>query len=235
MEELTIIIPVKNEQDSIKEILSRIENEVSVLHTINIVYDSDEDPTINIVNLEKQKYSSKVNLIKNKYKNGFSNAVKSGIIESNSKYIIVVMADLCDDLTSINAMVKLAEEQNADIVCASRYMEGGLQINAPLIKSFLSKSAGLFLYHFFKVETHDSTNNFKLYRKTFLELINIESDNSFTIGLELVIKAHISGFKIRELPTVWKERTSGKRKFELHTQLPFYIKWVVKLFKLKFN
>jgi dolichol-phosphate mannosyltransferase len=89
----------------------------------------------------------------------------------------------------------------------------------------MSKCAGLSLYYLAKLPTHDATNSFKLYRTSFLKQQNIESTGGFELGLELVVKAHLQGFKIIETPTTWTDRQAGKSNFKIIEWLPSYLKW----------
>ena len=78
------------------------------------------------------------------------------------------MADLSDDLNDINAMYQLIEKRDFDVVCGSRYMRGGRQIGGPPLKSLISRTAGLSLHFLTGIPTHDATNNFKMYRGSFI-------------------------------------------------------------------
>jgi len=115
-------------------------------------------------------------------------------LKSTTKYVVVTMADFSDPPAVINSMFIIAEEQNSDIVCASRYMKGGKQIGGPVIKGFMSRMAGLTLHIFADIPTHDATNSFKLYRTSFLRQLTIESKGGFELGIELVVKAYVHGY-----------------------------------------
>lgn len=221
---LTIIIPVYNEGENIKTAVENIEKEVKYPYTINLIYDFDEDTTI------KPARDLNVNLIKNKYGRGVLNAIKTGLEEVKTEFAIVTMADLSDPPDVMNAMIDSAIKNNADIVCASRYMSGGGQIGGPFIKKLMSKYAGLSLHYLAGLPVHDATNSFKLYRKTFLDNVTIESTGGFELGLELVVKAFKNGNKITEVPTIWHDRTAGKSNFKLIEWLPKYLKWYFKAF-----
>lgn len=116
---LTIIIPVYNEGENIKTAVENIEREVKYPYVINVIYDFDEDSTI-----EPAKKLN-VNLVKNKYGRGVLNAIKTGLEDVQTEFAIVTMADLSDPPQVMNDMINSAEKNNADIVCASRYMSGG--------------------------------------------------------------------------------------------------------------
>lgn len=224
---LSIVIPVYNEGENIKICVEKIQKEVEIPFEISLIYDFEEDTTINAAK------GLDVKLIKNKYGKGALNAIKTGLEEAKGEYVAVTMADLSDPPFVINEMVKKALEKNADIVCASRYMKGGSQTGGPFLKGLMSKTAGLSLYYLAGIKTHDSTNSFKLYKKSFLKQIEIESTGGFELGLELVVEAHINGFKIEEVPTSWQDRAFGKSNFKLMKWLPCYLKWYFSAFRRK--
>ena len=98
-------------------------------------------------------------------------------------------------------------------------------IGGPKFKGFLSHTAGLLLHWFARLPTHDPTNSFKLYRKSFLDTVKIESTGGFELGIELVVKAYVGGRRIAEVPTTWRDRVAGKSNFKLWKWLPSYLKW----------
>lgn len=235
MAEITIVIPVYNEGENISTAIERIENDVFTPHIINIVYDFEEDTTVPAVKSLQGKFKSQINLVKNNYERGVLNAIKTGLETAQSEYVIVTMADLCDPPEVINAMVKKADEESADIVCGSRYMKGGKQVGGPFFKSLMSKVAGISLHYLTGLPTKDATNSFKLYRKSFLEKMQVESTGGFELGIELVAKAYVNDYKICEVPTTWTDRVAGESNFKLFSWLPSYLKWYFYTFKKKIN
>jgi len=227
-ESLNIIIPVFNEDKNILTTLSLIQNKVKCFDKIFIVYDREEDTTLPVVrnyfqNLSPDK-ASQIVLVKNFYGKGVLNAIKTGFESVRSGVVLVTMADLSDDVSTINAMLEKVSE-GYDLVCGSRYMKGGGQIGGPRFKSFLSRTAGVSLYYLTGIPTRDVTNSFKMYKKEILDAIQIESNGGFELGMEIVVKSFLKGFKITEVPTVWKDRESGQSNFKLWKWLPKYIHW----------
>lgn len=198
-----------------------------------LVYDFEEDPTVPVVKkyIEKNK-TSNIFLVRNKTGSGRGviNAIKTGFKYARGKAIVVLMADLSDDISQIDEMFGLIEKGN-DIVCASRYSKGGKKIGGPILKTILSRVAGLSLHYLFGVPTLDATNAFKMYAKKVIETIQIESTGGFEYSLEIVLKAFKKGFKITEIPTVWKDREAGKSNFKLWKWLPKYIKTYLKIIR----
>ena len=221
----TIVIPVYNEGGNIRSTLTAIRQEVRGDYTVAIVYDRDDDTTLPEAEAWEKENGSKARRIRNQYGRGALNAIRTGMEKADSEYVIVTMADLSDPPSVMNAMIEMADREQADIVCASRYMQGGSQHGGPLLKGLLSRCAGLSLHSLAGLPTHDPTNSFKLYRKSFLEKMTVESTGGFELGLELVVKAWKGGYKVTEVPTSWNDRVEGKSNFKLWKWLPHYLHW----------
>ncbi len=229
----TIVVPVYNEGDNIRQTLAELDTKVRVDAQVWLVYDRDDDTTVPPARELEGKTRLPFPLVRNKYGRGALNAIKTGLEDASSELVVVTMADLCDPPEVINDMAAAAEREAADIVCASRYMKGGKQYGGPRFKGFLSHTAGLLLCWFARLPTHDPTNSFKLYRKSFLDTVKIESTGGFELGLELVVKAHAAGRRIVEVPTTWRDRVAGKSNFKLWKWLPHYLKWFFRAFRRK--
>jgi dolichol-phosphate mannosyltransferase len=219
---LGIIIPVYNEGENISQTIRAIEANVHTPHAIYIVYDFDEDNTLPVVRKIREEGVDLV-LLKNSA-GKVVNAIKTGLRGANETYLLVTMADLSDDYGVVDRMVMRAEN-SFDVVCGSRYAKGGRQIGGPFIKKTLSRIAGLSLRYMTALPTSDVTNSFKLYRKAMVDALTIESDGGFEIGMEIVIKAHFSGYRVTEIPCTWQDRQQGASRFRILRWLPKYMKW----------
>ena len=230
MAPVTIVIPVYDEGENIRRTLAEIDAKLAVEAEVWLVYDSDSDSTLPPARALEGSTRVPFRLVRNKYGRGALNAIKTGLEDAPGELVVVTMADLCDPPEVINDMVDAARREQADVVCASRYMKGGRQYGGPKFKGFLSHTAGLLLRWFARLPTHDPTNSFKLYRKTFLDSVKIESTGGFELGLELVVKCRARGGKIVEVPTTWRDRVAGKSNFKLWKWLPNYLKWFLMAF-----
>jgi dolichol-phosphate mannosyltransferase len=146
--------------------------------------------------------------------------------------LLVVMADLSDDLAQVDRMMKLYED-GYHVVAGSRYMKGGKMIGGPWFKQMLSRLAGTSLYWLRRLPTHDATNAFKMYDRSMLQSFVIESRGGFELNLELTVKAFLAGYRITEVPSVWRDRTAGQSRFRLWKWLPLYLRWYVYAFRRK--
>ena len=218
--DLDIIVPVFREEGNILKTIEEIFKISEINFRILVVYDFDEDPTIKVI--ENNLNKSQIICLKNKYQ-GLNGAIKTGFENIQSKATLLYPAD---DHENFNLIAKMFYKfcEGYDIVCASRFIDGGSYEGAPLVKRLIVKFVSFTLTNFTTLPTKDATNGFRLFSKSIVEKFPIESKKGFTFSIELLAKAHRNNYKITELPEKWPVRTSGKSKFSYYT-IPFYFKW----------
>jgi glycosyltransferase involved in cell wall biosynthesis len=221
--ELSIVLPVRNEGEAVEPVLRALAVGVRTPHEIVVVYDFEADTTVPVIARLAAEIPG-LRGLRNDLGRGVLNAMKAGIVATTAPYVLVSMADGSDEPGVVDPMMTLARD-GADIVAASRYMRGGHQLGGPLLKRLMSRTAGLTLHWFAGVPTHDPTSNFKLYSRRFLEATTIESTAGFELALELTVKATLAGCRVAEVPTTWRDRTSGQSNFKLRKWLPHYLHW----------
>ncbi len=220
---VSIIVPAYQESDAILPVLQRFANAVQLPFECLVIVDSEEDstiPAVEKVSVDDMRFRTLINT----YGRGPSNAIRFGIDSANAPCVVVTMADGSDDPRQIDTLVELVE-RGVVVAAASRYMAGGQQVGGPLVKSTLSRTAGLTLRMFARVGTSDATNSFKAYNTDFVREVGIDSREGFVLGLELTAKARRLGLPVAEIPTIWLERDIGESHFEVKKWLPYYLKW----------
>jgi dolichol-phosphate mannosyltransferase len=220
---ISVVIPAYNEGEAIVPCLDRVFAGVTVPCEVLVIYDDPADATVPYL----EKYSrDEPRLLPtlNEYGRGPARAIRWGIEHARAPVAVVTMADGSDDAEQIDDLTKLVE-RGFVVAAASRYMSGGQQIGGPVMKSSLSRIAGLSLYWLARVGTRDSTNSFKAYSTAFVRQVGIESDAGFEIGIELVAKARRLRLPVAELPTIWLERGLGQSNFKVMRWLPRYLRW----------
>lgn len=223
-DELTIIIPVFNEGVNFPSLWEEMDSLIRSPFRALVVYDFDEDDTVPVVQRLVAQGESRIWLIKNQVRKGVVGAIRTGLHEVEAGPVLVVMADLSDDLAQVDKMLALYREGN-DVVAGSRYMKGGRIEGGPWLKQFLSRIAGVSLHFLRGLPTHDATNAFKIYDRQMLRSMTIESERGFELNLELTVKAFLAGYRIAEVPARWRDRARGKSHFDLWGWLPHYLRW----------
>jgi dolichol-phosphate mannosyltransferase len=220
---VSIVIPVFNEGDEITACLDRILAGVQLSCEVLVVFDHDTDTSLPALT-KYAKTDERVVPVRNEYGPGPARAIRYGIDHVAAPVVVVTMADGSDDAEQIDELCKLVD-RGVVIAAASRYMSGGQQIGGPVLKSTLSRLAGLSLFWLARVGTRDATNSFKAYSTDFVRQVGISSDQGFEIGLELVAKARRLRQPVAEIPTIWLQRTYGSSNFMVARWIPHYLRW----------
>ena len=229
---LTVVIPVYNEGANFKALWAEIASSIQTPFVATVVYDFDADNTVPVVQEVIAAGETRLSLLRNAYGRGVTGAIKTGLEAVKSGPVLVTMADLSDEMTQVDQMYALYL-QGYDLICGSRYMRGGKLIGGPFFKQLLSRMSGLTLHYFRGVPTHDATNSFKLYDSQMVQELRVESVAGFDLGLELTVKAFLNGYRIAEIPSVWRDRAEGTSRFRVLHWMPHYLKWYFYAFRPK--
>jgi dolichol-phosphate mannosyltransferase len=229
---LTVVIPVYNEGANFPGLWSEMTEHLDFPFTALVAYDFDGDDTLPVVQQIIEQGETRLKLVKNSYDRGVVGAIRTGFDAASDGPVLVVMADLSDDLAQVRKMLELYR-RGSHIVVGSRYMKGGRLIGGPWFKQMLSRLSGLSLCWFRGIPTHDATNAFKIYDRAMLGALPIKSKGGFELSLEITVKAFLAGYTISETPATWRDRTAGTSRFKLWKWLPHYLKWYFMAFQPK--
>ena len=223
MPELSIVVPVHREGEAARPVIEKLVGCVDVPHEIVVVYDESDDPTLPVLE-DLHRRRPEIRAVQNRLGRGPALALRAAFASVTGDAVVVTMADASDDPHDIPRMLARLRE-GYDLVAGSRYMAGGQQLGGPRLKSRLSRFAGRSLQALVGLPTADATSAFKMYRKAMLDDLTIESRHGFEISLEITVKALLGGYRIAEIPTVWRDRVAGRSKFRLVRWLPHYLRW----------
>ena len=213
---LSIIIPVKNEEEIILKTLKEFDKSwlTQIDHEIIIINDNSSDETTNLI---KNNKFQKINVtLKDNYKKDLGSAIITGIDNSSKKYLSIYMADMSDSLDDLNSYYKeIKSDDSLDAIFGSRFIKGSEVKNYPKIKFFLNRFSNNLIKIIFFSKYNDFTNAFKIYKKsTLLKLYPLVSEN-FNIFLEIPLKIESRKLKYKIIPISWNGRTLGKSKFKI--------------------
>jgi dolichol-phosphate mannosyltransferase len=220
---VSIVVPAYNEGEAVVPVLDRLFEAVTLPCEVLVVVDSEDDSTIPVVE-ERADGEPRLRAVVQPYGKGPANAIRYGFHAARAPVVVVTMADGCDDPRQIDDLTRLVE-RGVVVAAASRYMPGGQQVGGPRLKGVISKLAGRSLHLLAHVGTHDATNSFKAYSRSFVEDVGIDSRDGFEIGLELTAKARRMRLPVAEMPTIWLDRQAGMSNFQLARWLPGYLRW----------
>ena len=103
---------------------------------------------------------------------------------------------------------------DADLVIGSRWVPGGSVVNWPLQRELLSRGGNLYVRMLLGITVRDATAGFRLFRRTTLEKIDLDSVQStgYVFQTDMVARALAAGLAVREVPIEFVERVRGDSK-----------------------
>ena len=230
MEPLTILVPVYNEGANFPALWEELCSQIHAEFIVVVVHDFPEDDTVPVVKQIVAHGETRLQLLQNNVRRGVVGAILTGLQQVERGPVLVVMADLSDDLGRVDEMLALYR-RGFKLVAGSRYMKGGSQQGGPWFKQLLSRGAGLSLHWLRGIPIHDATNAFKIYDREMLSTFSLESRGGFELNLEITVKAFLAGYPMAQIPTRWRHRTAGQSRFRLWAWLPHYLRWYVYAFR----
>ena len=164
-----------------------------IIFEVMVVLDHCFDGTQQIVESLIAQHSS-LSFVINSDEGCFGDALRCAFREAHGELIVPVMANLCDQIETIPTMYCLLQ-QGYDVVCGSRYLRGGEKHGGTLMQIFFSRAVGRTLYWITRLPTHDASNSFKMYKRQVIKTVQ-PREKHFSIGMEMVLRAYMRGFKI---------------------------------------
>lgn len=214
MNDRLVIIPTYNEKENIENIIRyvfRLQPEFDIL----IIEDSSPDGTGHIVKT-LQKEFPRLHLIERKGKLGLGTAYIAGFkwgLAQGYEYIFEMDADFShnpDDLVRLYEACR----QGADLVIGSRYVTGVNVVNWPMGRVLMSYFASKYVKIVTGMKIHDATAGFVCYTRKVLETIDLDHIRfkGYAFQIEMKFTAWTLGFKLKEVPIIFTDRTLGTSK-----------------------
>ena len=200
MAKLTLIIPAKNEAESLPKVLSELKD--YGFKIIVIVEQSDIETIESVKNFDCE--------IVYQPDKGYGNALIEGINNVVSDYLCIFNADGSFDPKYLDQMLKFCENE-IDFVFASRYMDSGGSDD----DTFLTKIGNYFFSTFgkifFSLKISDILFTFVLGKTESFKKLNLQS-NDFCLCVEMPIKAKKLKMNMIDIPSFERSRIAGKKK-----------------------
>jgi len=229
-----IIIPTYNEKDNIEAITSAV-LELPYNFNVLIVDDNSPDGTGAIADTLSSN-NNLIYVIHNSEKKGIGPAYIRGFkwgLERGYDLLFEMDADFSHRPHYLHDFMETIEDN--DLVLGSRYISGVNVVNWPLGRLLLSYFANVYTRIVTGLPVHDATGGFKCFRRKVLEAIDLSKIHSsgYTFQIEMTMRAHAQGFKIKEIPIIFYDRTRGTSKMSFHiAREAVYMVWKLRLLKI---
>ena len=201
MEHLTLIIPAKNEKESLPNVL----NELKKYNLkIIIVLEKEDLDTINSI----KEYDCEILYQINK---GYGDALLQGIQNVKTNFFCIFNADGSFNPIELKNMYDHAIKGNADFIFGSRYMNGALSEDDTIVTFIGNKIFTFIGKFFFSLPISDILYTFVLGNTQKANALQLK-ERSFSFCIELPILAKKSKHKLISVPSHERARIAGKKK-----------------------
>lgn len=213
-----VIIPTYNEIENIEKIIRCVFIYYKEGMDILIIDDNSPDDTPKVVeSLIKERYASRLHIIKRKGKMGLGTAYVAGFkwaLEHNYDLIFEMDADFSHNPKDLKQLRDACIKQNADLAIGSRYKSGVNVVNWPMGRVLMSYFASVYVRFITRMKICDTTAGFVCYSRKVLETIDLNKIKfmGYAFQIEMKFAAWKLGFNIVEIPIVFVDRQRGTSK-----------------------
>ena len=212
-----LILPTYNEAVNIEPFVHAVLPELAEAapeHRILIVDDNSPDGTGRIADTLAEQLDA-VEVLHRPEKQGLGVAYLAGFehaLARGAELLLEMDADFSHSPADVPRLIAAAAD--ADLVLGSRYVPGGGVSDWGLLRRVLSRGGSWYARMVLRIGIRDLTGGFKCFRRAVLEGIDLGSVHAEGYGfqIELTYRALRNGYRVKEIPIVFRERQAGLSK-----------------------
>ncbi|MFC5269564.1 polyprenol monophosphomannose synthase [Adhaeribacter terreus] len=216
MNNAIVVIPTYNEKENAAAIIRKVFS-LEVPFDVLIIDDNSPDGTGAIVKNLQQEFPDRLFLEERKGKLGLGTAYIHGFkyaLARGYEYIFEMDADFSHNPEDLIKLYKACSEEGYDVAIGSRYIKGVNVVNWPMNRVLMSYFASYYVRFITGMPIQDATAGFKCYTRKVLETIPLDEIKfiGYAFQIEMKFLAYKYGFKIKEVPIIFTDRTKGESK-----------------------
>jgi dolichol-phosphate mannosyltransferase len=216
-----LVLPTYNEAENIEPIVRAACSQLRDGDRILIVDDNSPDGTGAIADRLAGELDG-IELLHRPEKQGLGRAYLAGFrraLDGGADLVLEMDADFSHDPADLPRLIAAAE--NADLVLGSRYVAGGSVSDWGLLRRLVSRGGSWYARTVLGVQVRDLTGGFKCFRRSVLDSLDLDSVHADGYGfqIELTYRAIKAGFKVVEVPIVFRDRRVGQSKMNARIAL----------------
>ena len=211
-----VIIPTYNEKENIENIIRAVFGLEKEFHIL-VIEDGSPDGTAAIVRRLQGEFPERLFMIERKGKLGLGTAYITGFkwaLEHGYDYIFEMDADFSHNPDDLVRLYDACRNGEGDMAIGSRYVTGVNVVNWPMGRVLMSYFASKYVRLITGMRIHDATAGFVCYTRRVLEAINLDRIRfkGYAFQIEMKFTAWTLGFKLKEVPIIFTDRTLGTSK-----------------------
>jgi dolichol-phosphate mannosyltransferase len=219
MTDTLVIIPTYNEIENIEAIVRAVFSQQKLFHIL-VVDDNSPDKTGKKVTELQSEFQERLFLMSRTEKSGLGSAYIEGFkwaLERRYTFIFEMDADFSHNPNDLIKLYEACALEGGDVAVGSRYVRGITVVNWPLSRILLSVGASKYVRMITQMPVKDATAGFVCYKREVLEAIALDKVKfvGYAFQIEMKFKAYQLGFKIVEIPVIFKDRVKGRSKMNI--------------------
>ena len=216
-----LILPTYDEAENVAAIVAAsravLEQAAPGDHRILVVDDGSPDGTGDIADRLAAEHDD-VEVLHRTTREGLGPAYLAGFaraLDGGASHVMEMDSDFSHDPADLARLLAAAAE--ADVVLGSRYVAGGGVSDWGPIRRLVSRGGSWYAQRVLGLPVRDLTGGFKCIRREVLEAIDLPTVRSrgYAFQVELTFRAAQAGFRIVELPIVFRDRRLGRSKMSM--------------------
>ncbi|HWT90533.1 MAG TPA: polyprenol monophosphomannose synthase [Solirubrobacterales bacterium] len=212
-----LVLPTYNEAENVEPLVEAARAKLPPSAQVLIVDDSSPDGTGEIADRLAARHEN-VQVLHRARKEGLGPAYIAGFrqaLAGGAGFVLEMDSDFSHDPAYLPALLEAAER--ADLVLGSRYVEGGGVSDWGPLRRAVSRGGSAYARLVLGVEVRDLTGGFKCFRREVLEATDLDaiSTRGYAFQVEVTYRAIRLGFKVVEVPIIFRERRVGTSKMDL--------------------
>ena len=220
---LTVVVPTFNESFNVPTVIERVAVALARADWEIIFVDDDSPDSTSTVARRLGELDGRVRCIRRVGRRGLAGACMEGVLSSQARYVAVMDADLQHDERLLPRMLRLLDQNQADLVIASRYMAGGATTGLSSSRKSISRVATRWAQKLMGITVHDPMSGFFMARRDLLDGIAPElSNEGFKLLFDILVASRRGQPKIVELPYAFLPRLHGASKFDARNAIEFF-------------
>ena len=219
-----VLVPTYQELHTLASIVHRIFEHNPDVHVL-VIDDNRPDGTGKLADQLKAKYAN-LEVLHRKSKNGLGAAYIDGFNNSINDFDVLVEMDADGSHDPQDLVTILKEIPNYDCVLGSRWVPGGKVVNWPKSREILSRGGNSYARLMLGIDIGDATGGFRAYKTSTLKELDLSDIDSqgYCFQVDMVRRLLKKGFKIKEVPITFTERTIGTSKMSRNIVLEAFLK-----------
>jgi dolichol-phosphate mannosyltransferase len=214
-----LILPTYNEAENIEAIVAAagevLTGAAPAGFRVLVVDDGSPDGTGEIAEKLAAEHGW-VGVLHRAEKNGIGPAYLAGFrhaLDRGAGYVMEMDSDFSHDPADL-ARLLAAVHGGADLALGSRYVPGGGVSDWSLLRRLISEGGSTYARWVLGLRVRDLTGGFKCFRREVLEAIHFDGVQSrgYAFQVELTYRAVRAGFRVVEVPIVFRDRQRGQSK-----------------------